>query len=458
MKNTPAKAGKRAVAAARPPKPELLRDQVMPFVLGLWIAVSLLKFGNPIILSNLVIAPSSGQEFLFWSWPFTWGCVIAGIALIVAFATAGRWDLPRKRLLLWLPALWFGWQILAGARTVSASLTNPTLVHFGITVAAFYAGYFALSQTRGLKLFFLPVLVAFAWALLQGFDQHYGGLEATRELIYEQENWQSLPPEYLKKIATNRIFGPLVYPNAFATVILLLGPVLIYQLWRLGERWPRVLQGVLCGVLGYMAVACLVWTGSKGGWLVALAAAGVMLLQLPAPKKIKIGAVAAVAVIGLAAFFIKYGAYFQRGAPSVGARFTYWSAAFETAKANPVFGTGPGTFAVPYGKIKPTDAEMARLTHNDYLEQASDSGWIGFILYGTMILWIFIKLYRYSSLKTWVFKLILVGLLAWALQSLIEFGLYIPAISWTAFLMMGWAVGETVGKEASEKQPKAALR
>ena len=435
------------------PSRDVLRDRVVPLALGMWVGISLLKFGNPIILDKLVTPPATGAEFLYWSWPFLWGCLISTIVLVLSLAAA-RWRLPTQtaaKALFWLPAAWLGWQFLAGTRSVAPHLTQPTLVHFTITIAGFYTGYFALSNSRGLRLFWFPVLFAFAWALFQGFDQHYGGLEATRKAFYEQENWRSYPEEYLKKMQTNRIFGTLVYPNAFATIILMLCPVLVYYLWTLGEKWPRVLRAVLCGVLGYMAVACLVWTGSKGGWLVGLIAAGAMLLQLPAKRTIKISAVVAVAVIGLAAFFVKYGAYFQKGAPSVGARFTYWNAAWETANANPWFGTGPGTFAEPYAKIKPPDAEMARLAHNDYLEQASDSGWLGFLLYLSAIFGALGFLYRYSSSETWVFKLILLGLFAWALQSGIEFGLYIPAISWPAFLLLGWAFGVVV-KEVKTRE------
>ena len=30
------------------------------------------------------------------------------------------------------------------------------------------------------------------------------------------------------------------------------------------------------------------------------------------------------------------------------------------------------------------------------------------------------------------------GLLAWVLQGVVEFGLYIPALAWPAWLMLGW--------------------
>lgn len=320
-------------------------------------------------------------------------------------------------------------------------LTNITLVHFGITAAAFYIGYFALAHTRGMHLFWVPVSAGFVWTLLQGFDQHYGGLEATRNAFYELDNWRDYPEEYRRKLATNRIFSTLVYPNAFAGLILLLGPALGYALWRLTGRWPRVVRAVTTGIFCYMAAACFFWTGSKGGWLVAMAATGFLLLQLPGNRKIKIAMVTAVGVVGLTAFLIQYSAYFQRGAPSVGARFTYWDAALKTALDNPILGTGPGTFAIPYARIKPEGAEMARLAHNDYLEQASDSGWIGFFLFITFIGWVFWELYRKSFHAFWEFRLVFGGLLAWAMQSFIEFGLYIPGIAWPAFLLMGWALG-----------------
>ncbi|MDB6023564.1 MAG: O-antigen polymerase, partial [Pedosphaera sp.] len=33
------------------------------------------------------------------------------------------------------------------------------------------------------------------------------------------------------------------------------------------------------------------------------------------------------------------------------------------------------------------------------------------------------------------------GVLGWALQSFVEFGLYIPALAWPAFGFMGWLLG-----------------
>ena len=36
------------------------------------------------------------------------------------------------------------------------------------------------------------------------------------------------------------------------------------------------------------------------------------------------------------------------------------------------------------------------------------------------------------------------GLLAWALQGFVEFGLYIPALAWPAWLMLGWLLASPI--------------
>ena len=107
----------------------------------------------------------------------------------------------------------------------------------------------------------------------------------------------------------------------------------------------------------------------------------IALLRLPFKRELKVGLVSVILLMGLAGFFWRYSSFFQKGATSVGARFDYWRAAAQTAREHPLFGTGPGTFAIAYQKIKRPESEMARLTHNDYLEQASDSGLVALLTY-----------------------------------------------------------------------------
>ena len=103
---------------------------------------------------------------------------------------------------------------------------------------------------------------------------------------------------------------------------------------------------------------------------------------------------------------------------------------------------------------------MARLAHNDYLEQFSDSGIIGGILYAIWILaaLIFIGRNLWECQNRIIFALFL-GFLGWFIQGIGEFSLFIPALAWTAFVSMGCAltwpkVGENpIGRESIRQKP-----
>ena len=64
---------------------------------------------------------------------------------------------------------------------------------------------------------------------------------------------------------------------------------------------------------------------------------------------------------------------------------------------------GRALLAPAYDQIKPPNAECARLTHNDYLEQASDSGIIGFLTFTGLIVGSIAYLYRYRLHRKWPF-------------------------------------------------------
>jgi O-antigen ligase len=193
-------------------------------------------------------------------------------------------------------------------------------------------------------------------------------------------------------------------------------------------------------LLGYAALASLYWTESKTGWLLAMGLVFLIVLHLDFSRKVKIGLIIGLVILGVGAFSFKYADYFKRGATSVTARFDYWEAAWKTFKANPVLGTGPGTFKHAYARLKRPESEMARLAHNDYLEQASDSGLIGFLAFAGIFPYSLIRLHRKARQGGVVFAVWL-GLVGWALQGLVEFSLYIPALAWPAFLLLGWLWG-----------------
>src|ERR1017187_2021389 len=237
---------------------------------------------------------------------------------------------------------------------------------------------------------------------------------------------KELPPEYLKRISSDRIFSTLLYPNALAGALLLLLPATLAALWQPRRLLTAAARWFLIGSVGTAGLACLYWSGSKGGWLLMLAMGIVALLRVPFSRRLKLAVVVGVLVIGLAGFFWRHAGFFQKGATSVSARFDYWRAAPETVKGKPVFGTGPGAVPVAYQKIKRPESEMARLVHNDYLEQASDSGVPGLLAYAlfivTAVAWSFPKAGKTAATgsEDWLVFSVWLGGLGWSLQSLVE--------------------------------------
>ena len=407
---------------------------------GFFVAIAILKLSTPPILADRVEAPKTAVEWLFFSWPNIVGQALLAGLCITSIRSIRRNNAAPNWLLL-LPGIWLGWQVLATAGTINLELTRATLAHYTSVVILFYLGYFALSRQRELQGFRGPVLIGFLLVLWSGLEQHFGGLQATREMIYAQPDWEKLPPEYLEKIAKDRIFSTLFYPNALAGGLLLLGPLCSLLVWRASSRLQIPSRIVITGTFVVTALACLFWTESKSGWLVCLLSILTFALLSNLSKQIKIVALALLLGGGLTGFFWKYADYFDKGATSVAARFDYWQAAWTTAKANPLFGSGPGTFMKAYAKIKPPEAEMARLAHNDYLQQASDSGFLGALLY---LGFIGSALY-YSWLRTRdgvLNQAVWYGLLGFAVQGFVEFGLHVPALAWSFFLLLGWLLGQ----------------
>ena len=469
--------------------------RLFPALFGAFLGLALLKFGNPPIMEEFVTRPSNGWELVLNSpWPINWGYIALGLVVLTGLL-AGRWSTGTPRSLSALPFFWLLWQYLASARSISEQLTNPTLRHFTACVACFYLGLFSLSGAQSLTGFWLGILCGFLLVVAFGWQQHFGGLEQTRQYffnyIYPQA--KGISPEYLKKISSNRIFSTLFYPNALAGALLLFLPGVLGFIWRARQRFTISARTFLAASVTVGALGSLYWSGSKGGWLLMLLLGLIALLRLPFQTRTRMSLVTCILLIGLGCFFAKYVGFFKKGATSVSARFDYWNAALHTAVQHPLFGTGPGTFARPYASIKRPESEMTRLAHNDYLEQASDSGWLGFIAYAAFLAGTVVYTGRYmfrfpldkrppressslvlqskneskqkpSTMQRTEPELphdpdlfpVWLGFLGWSLQGLFEFSLYIPALAWPAFAFAGLLLGKLPKYQNQSTKPRTA--
>lgn len=455
--------------AVKAPRHRLTGQQLYALVFGLFLGLAIVKFGNPIILDHKITPPASLTEFWTDSWPAYWGnrllalLVLAGVWLAITIKP--RW--PSVGWLWVLPTVWFGWQLVSATQTVDRTLTEATLWHFAGCLACYFLGALVLGSGSTLRWLLVGVLAAFAFCLVRAVNQRLVEFPRDRQALLEGERngWTNFPPDVLQQmkregfiISTNgmdvtnpvimakyekgRVHGTLVYPNALAGIVLLLWPLTIVMAVNSTRQFRSATRVVVIVLTVLLGGAGLFWTGSKSGWLIALVVGGASVFRLNWSKRWKGMTLVTFMVVGLAVFTFRFHGYFARGATSIGARFDYWRAAVRTTEVHLLFGSGPGTFQRPYARLKSPDAEMARLTHNDYLEQFSDSGIIGGISYAAWIGLLLLTLgRRVWGLKDTLPFAVFAGLLGWGLQGLVEFGLYIPALAWLAFSMLGGLMG-----------------
>jgi O-antigen ligase len=432
---------------------------------GLFLGLCIWKFGNPVILDNKISTPVTPADFWNDAWPLHWSNWIflpfAIIGGILIFQKKISWS--QTKWLWLLPLIWLGWQFISASKTVDADLTAATLWQFSGCVASYFLGAFLFNNKHALSLLLIGILLAFTFCLVRAVIQKNYEFPQNHQMLVEGERagWTNFPPEtvaemkteniiittngadvanpaILAKFTKGRVNGTLVYPNALAGLILLLLPVSLALAFGSAKKIKALIRFAVIALVIFLGSAAFFWTGSKLGWLLGIGVAGIFLLRLNWPKKLKLIAVATILILGLGIFAVRFHNYFAAGATSVGARFDYWRAAVQTTAQDPVFGSGPGTFQRPYARLKSSDAEMARLAHNDYLEQFSDSGLIGGLAYST---WIFLVLTilgkKFGRNRDIFCFAIFAGLLAWFAQGFGEFSLYIPALAWMAFTLLG---------------------
>jgi len=434
-------------------------------LLGLTLGLAIWKFGNPVILDSQFTPPENVADAWSQPWPPRWAIwtLLPTALFCVWLAASGRCRWQSAAALWMLPAGWLAWELVAAGRTVDDTLTTLALTQFAGCLICFFAGVWGVVGEKGLQLLLAGILAAFAFCLVRAANQRLFEYPQDRLALLEGERtgWTNFAPEALaqmrrdrfliltngvervdpvimKKYEKGRVSGTLIYPNGLAGAVLLLFPAAFSLAWHNTRRLRPPIRAAVIGLTLFLGCGALFWSGSKSGWLIALGVAGLAGLRLDWPARWKWAALALAVAAGLGVFGWRFHRYFAAGATSVGARFDYWRAAVANTREHPWVGSGPGTFQRPYSRLKRPESEMARLAHNDYLEQFTDSGVPGGLLYLAWIAGLLAALAKRVWRGTDPLRLALfLGVAAWFAQGVSEFSLYIPALAWTAFALAG---------------------
>ena len=93
-----------------------------------------------------------------------------------------------------------------------------------------------------------------------------------RDQVIITTNGVDVPnPAILAKFAKGRVMGTLVYPNALAGLILLLLPVSLVLAFNSTKRLRPPIRATVIALTIFLGGAAFFWTGSKLGWLIAMA-------------------------------------------------------------------------------------------------------------------------------------------------------------------------------------------
>src|ERR1019366_3851420 len=283
-----------------------------------FLGLCIWKFGNPVILDHNITAPATLADCLSNAWPIRWANWI-----LLPLATWGAWlvlqskiSWPQSKWLLLLPLGWLGWQFVSATQTVDSDLTAATLWQFFGCVACYFIGALVIGtpstasartgsprragaapgaprSQNAFSFLLIGILAAFAFCLVRVVEQRLVEFPQTHQMLVEgaRDGWTNVPPEMLldmkreqvvittngvdvanpvvlKKFASGRVMGTLVYPNALAGAVLLLLPAALTLAFGAKQLRPAI-RAVVIALTCFLGGAGFFWTGSKLGWLIA---------------------------------------------------------------------------------------------------------------------------------------------------------------------------------------------
>ncbi|MBL9213150.1 MAG: O-antigen ligase family protein [Opitutaceae bacterium] len=384
----------------------------------------------------------------------TWG--LTGLALLV-FLAGRAWTPGRGGSLH--PAGWALAPFVAYA-AFNAGFVSPVpwlgwldwlgWVNLAVT---FWLGLNGLRSGAPRRALFFVVIALGVGAVGLGCYQHF-----------VQPDWLVLDRRQAAQFV-GRASGPFGIPNSLAGFLILIVPATGALAWR-SAATGRIWWGWVTAVLMFG----LFLTFSRGAWLslvLALIAWPLLASKRTWPRRLAFAGAVLGGVIVLTIFL--HGSSPQarerldRLVSDGGelSRPILWRGAWELWRAEPVLGTGAGSFNVLFERHRPAGfVDEPQWAHNEYLNTLSDYGLVGLSLTLGAAIWVIVRARRRgmgpgaSTVGRGIDSPAVrngfgVGCLAFALQLGVDFHLKLPALGMLFALVAALAVGRSSGEETS---------
>lgn len=337
------------------------------------------------------------------------------------------------------------WLILAGLSPLGA-FGADVVVNYPMHMIPYCFGLAAFAMSLAVILDYRPsfanrifgaAALAGIFSLFSGLNQYFSGFDMTLEQVKQMEAaYGVLFQQNLKnRLMEQRISADFSACNAYAGYLLLMIPILLASLWKLGRNvTPPLLSRMLFTIPAFFAAMfVLVKTGSRGAVLSGGAMLVLCFLCMNLPKKLRYGFLALIPV-GLGGFALLLA--LGRGMKSMIFRFDYFQAAFRMMLDSPLTGKGWGGFLQHYLTMKYlVNDEAPNSPHNFVLTIGSQLGVFAFLIAVALVLFAFWGCGRYlrrHSLKdafgddAVVKTAAVYGLAAWTLHAMMEVSFETP--------------------------------
>lgn len=135
-----------------------------------------------------------------------------------------------------------------------------------------------------------------------------------------------------------------------------------------------------------------------------------------------------------------------------GNRFSLWENTFQIAKESPILGKGLGSYkieSIPYESKHRNYWAISKQSHNDFLQIAAETGFVNMFVY--LMIFIFVAFYSFKSItnkenseeQKWISFVVLLSILAFGLDSLLNFPIQRPITQIHFAILLFWFLNVT---------------